>query len=222
MFKPKTIFVSLDLTKMDYLLLAYTAYLLKSVSSIEKIVFYHNILIDYQEETESILEGLDQPLDKFIEQEIEQTISAQFAEIDYEILITREESTSDTISKICKDRFIELVLFGKKNTYQGSGYLMEKLIHRNLRSMLLIVPESAHHRVQKLLVPIDFTAKSKFALETGYELSKYFEANVSCQYVYSIPKMYFPYIPVKDMRETMEKESKASGKQFQKQILIWR
>jgi nucleotide-binding universal stress UspA family protein len=73
----------------------------------------------------------------------------------------------------------------------GSGVLAQRLARR-ASCNLLIVPEGSVPKVQKLLVPVDFSKYSKLALETVIELSAQREdpIEVYCQNVYRVPAGY--------------------------------
>jgi len=198
--------VSLDLTSMDKLLMQYVQFLCNALPTLEQITFFHNIRFDFPEQANEILDSLDQPLEEVLQDKVQQQVAAYLPNCKQQIMITQEDDTVLALAEVQKERKADTILFGKKVSYDGSGYLIERAMYRGLNAHILVLPESAFHRFEHFLVPTDFSKNAAKALKETLSLASIFKAKVSSQHVYNIPGIYFPYIPVKDMRQEIEKD----------------
>jgi len=218
------IMVCLDLTEMDEILIRYASFFSKKMKGhIENVYFVHNIRFDYPDEANEIIENLDRPLEDLIRETIAEKVNDHFdesaADSKTEVLVEEHHSTPHVLAKLAKEHQIHLVITGKKNAYRGSGLVAEKLLGlSDFKIPLLLVPEIAHHSMQNLLVPTDFSKSSWRSLETGIFLQKESNAKLSCVHVFSVPQHYFPYIPVKDMEASMREEAEREWKKFDKEL----
>lgn len=219
----KTLLVCLDLTEMDELLIQYAAYLAHLLDSIQEVHFMHNIRFDHAEDAKAILEQLDSSLQEIVIESIEDKVAQYFspesADISTTIFVEEEHSTPHSIARLAKEQKVQLVLAGKKISYKGSGLVLEKLLRINdFSSSLLLVPETAYHQIQNILVPTDFSKNSKLAIEMGGLLKEEAQANMSLQHVFSIPAFYFPSLAAKDIEPTMRAQSERRWRKFAKEL----
>jgi nucleotide-binding universal stress UspA family protein len=213
--------IGLDLTQMDAVLLRYASFLVRALPNIKQVYFFHNIRFDYPEEAEALMEELERPLPELIEEEIKERVETHFVEdgqsLDLSVIIKNHNSTAEQVSKTVKEKQIQLSLFGKKLSYRGAGLVASKLLRQPaFKSDLLVLPETAPHRIEHILVPVDFSAASKKALQSAYSFGQAINATLACQHVYTIPNHYFPFIPVQGFRKTMEEEAEEQYKKFRK------
>jgi nucleotide-binding universal stress UspA family protein len=218
------IMVCLDLTEMDEILIRYVSFFSEKMKAhVENVYFVHNIRFDYPDEANEIIENLDRPLEELIHETITDKVKEHFDEnasgTKTEVLVEEHHSTPHILAKLAKQNDIHLTITGKKNAYRGSGLVAEKLLGLNdFKTPLLLVPEIAHHSMQNLLVPTDFSKSSWRSLETGIFLQKELEAALSCVHVFSVPQHYFPYIPVEDMEASMRQDAEREWKKFDKEL----
>jgi len=208
--------VAMDLTHMDRLLVQYVSFLANALPGLEKVTFFHNIRFDFPEQVAEILQNLEQPLEEKLAEKIEELADEYLDGLDCEIEVTREDNTVEAMLELQKTNEFDLIMLGKKVSYEGSGYLVERLLHRDLKVNILVLSESAYHRIANILVPIDFSKRSAAALKKAVQVAERAGAKLSCQHVYNIPGIYFPYIPVKDLRVQMEEDARKSWAKFLK------
>lgn len=215
----KRILVALDMSHMDDLLLQYVRFLSQSLKEVEEVVLYHNIRFDYPEEAEEILQSLDESLEDVLHQKIEEKAADYLQNVSCSVVIEENDDTAEAITHMQKRNLTDLILFGKKVSYDGSGYLIERVIYQKINAHVLVLPETGSHRIDKILVPIDFNKKSARAIYHALNLSETVGAKISCQYVYAVPNIYFPYIPVKNLQEEMKATYEKKWKSFTKKYL---
>lgn len=223
----KSILFGLDLTDMDQVILRYARFLCEVLPGVEQVCFQHNIRFDYPEEAEALLEELERPLSELIGEEIEENIDHHFldsdggplADIDWEVIVTEGSSTAQEIVKTANAQGAALIVVGKKLSYEGSGQVAEKVLRQvTLNSDLLAVPETAPHRMERLVVPIDFSQASRRALLAGDRIKEAVGGVLTSQHVYTIPMHYFPFIPVQGFRKSMKEEAQDQHKRFQRNL----
>jgi len=215
----KHLMVCMDLTEMDNLLIRYAGYLYREIEGIEKITFAHNILFDYPEEAEEIMSELDKPLKEIVEESIEEQVEHHLLSVNprlpYEVVVREEDSTPLALAKIAKRHKVSLTIVGKKVSYSGTGMVASKMLRLgDLTSHMLMVPETAHQRIENILVPVDFSRFSKHAIRLSRFLQQRTGAQLTAQHVMNVPSHYFPYIPVEDVNESMKRDAERSFRRF--------
>lgn len=219
----KSILFGLDLTDMDQVLLRYARFLCKTLPGLEKVYFLHNIRFDYPEEAETLMEELESPLSELIGEELKERVDFYFLgdnggsspDIDWEIVVTEGSSTAQEIVKTANAQSTELIILGKKLSYEGSGQVAERVLRQTtLKSDLLNVPETAPHQISRIVVPIDFSQASKRAIVVSHRIAKAVDGALTSQHVYTIPMHYFPFIPVQGFRKSMKEEAEKQHRRF--------
>ncbi len=211
----KRLLVAMDLTHMDTLLLQYIAFLKKILPDVQHIVLFHNIWFDDDEKAEAILESLDRALEDILHEKIDKLAKEYLGDIAYSVEITQKDDTAHALKLVQKKENIHLTLFGKKVAYEGSGYLIERMLHHKSESHLMVVPETAYHTINHILVPLDFSKKSALALIKARQMAAKTDAKISCQHVYAIPRVYFPYVPVQNLKVQTKKKMEEAWQRFQ-------
>jgi nucleotide-binding universal stress UspA family protein len=215
----KTLMVCLDLTEMDDLLIRYAAYFSQAIPDVDRILFFHNIRFDYPESAGELLSGIDRPLHDVLTDIVKEQVSEHMhmreADTPFEVIITEDDSTPRAMAHTSSDEGADLIILGKKVTYKGSGLVAEMLYNiPEFAASILLVPETAYHQINDILVPTDFSKASRTALAFGHYLQRQFDASLECQHVYNIPAHYFPYIKVEDMQDRMEQEARDDWRRF--------
>ncbi len=217
--------VCLDLTRMDDILIQYAFYLSKVFDSAYKLYFVHNIKFNYPEEAKELISNLKKPLPAVIEDIIYEKIkeASEENEIDaaVEIIVKEANATYSVLASVAKENEVDFIVAGKKISYPGSGYVVEKLLSvPDLTSNLLMAPETSYYQIKNILAPTDFSSASKKAIAFGLYLRENAKARLSCQYVYNIPTHFFPYIPVGNLQEKMEMSAKEEWKEFKNSLKL--
>ncbi len=208
--------LALDMTFMDQLLIRYVYFLIESFNTVEKVVFYHNIRLDYPERAKYLFKDLKKPLDEVLKGRMEKLVKELPETIKYEFQVSQTDDTAHDVLHTEKKHQVDLIIMGKKVTYEGSGYLIERVMHRDPKADLLLVPETSYHRFEQFLAPVDFSKKSAKALHKCLELADTLQAEVICQHVHNVPQVYFPFIPIRNLEKEMREESEREWVRFSK------
>jgi nucleotide-binding universal stress UspA family protein len=219
----RKILVGLDLTEMDAILIEYAAFLGYAFDSIEEVIFFHNIKFDYPDEAAAIVDRLEKPLIEVVREELNGRIASHFEQKDHKIttrlIVEEKDATAGAVARTSRVEGVDLILLGKKDTYIGSGILIDRLLNINeLKTPVLLTPEYAFHRISKILVPVDFSENARSALHAAQRWRESLPAELSCLHVYTIPIHFFPYIPMDDMHEAMERDAEKSYRKFVQKI----
>ncbi len=191
MFPFKRVLVALDLTEMDETLIAYTAYL-NTIFDIEKLYFIH--VAKSLELPKRLLEkypNLMAPADESIEGVIRGKVDKHYkgnkkVEIKIEV---REGNAEDKIMRLSDIKEVDLIVMGRKHNLKGSGLLPNR-IARIGHCSLLTVPENANIKINKIMVPVDFSKNSQFAVDQGKLIAEKTKAELVIQNTYSVPSGY--------------------------------
>lgn len=207
------IVVGLDLTEMDNLILDYLHTLTNRAGEHPDLVITHNIKYELDDDVNDLL---DQPLQTIIYEELLAKIQERLPNYqgDCQLLVTQEGSTIEAFETAIKQHNADLLVVGKKLTFDGSGITTARIMRLNLCSVL-VIPEGTKLEFSRVLFPIDFSKNSARALHLGMQMltqAKDFE--VKALHVYHIPQVYFPYIPVKTTASGMDKKAKEEYKHF--------
>jgi hypothetical protein len=207
--------VALDMTYMDDLLIRYAAFL-KSQFPIKEIVLYHNIKLVDPEKLAGVLDSLDEPLDDILRKKIKETAEDILSEKEYSIHISQSDDTMESMLDYLEKEKIKNALFGKKLNYEGSGYLIERLIGESPDINILAFPENAYFDHGQILIPTDFSKKSALTITKALAANKSLQGDLQFIHVYTVPNIYFPFIPTKDLKRDMKKEASEDWNKFKR------
>ena len=217
-FKSSKVLVGLDMTYMDTVLIRYLAFL-KDTLQIQHIILYHNIWFDTPDNGSELLSKLDKPLEEILTDKINSQAEEHLDKDDFSIVITQSDDSAKEIKITAQKEAIDLIVFGKKVSVSDTGYLVERVLYNNTNVDILLVPETAFYRLQKILVPLDFSKKSARALLKSISLSDNRDIEVSCMHVYAVSNIYFPYLPVRDLKEQTQNKAKSEWEKYKKKYL---
>lgn len=214
----KNILIGLDLSHRDEFLLRYVSEILPSLHA-QKIYFLH-VIHDYeafQQEHPKFLKPVDENIISIMKKKAEKIIHTH-KNIDFHFEISEGHTLTEILRK-AKLKDIDLLITGRRLKIAGGSKLPEKLA-RKAPCSVLVVPEDAHIRLQKLFVPIDFSEQSKLALESAYEMSKSIKGATliafhaaSLQPVYQSHEFIF-----RESEETLREKVKIDYNNFMKKI----
>ena len=126
-----------------------------------------------------------------------------------------------TILKIIEANHSNLVIIGKKFTIKGEGGVLPLRLARRATCSLLIVPEGTVPKMDKVLLPVDFSANSKLSVQRAVEISALYENKVEivAQHVYSVPTGYhYSGKSYDEFAEIMKKHAEEDYKKFMNSI----
>ncbi len=211
----RDIIVGLDMSEMDHTLIEFAAFVARS-GYVKKVQFWHIVRIekipsDIQREFPDMLDRLVSERTEKIQDLVEKHFEAKNVTTEYHI----QKGSVSALLDMAIEGSADLIIIGRKKTMQGSGILAQRLARRATCN-LLIVPEDSKPKIEKILVPIDFSKYSKLALETVIELNEQRNApiEVYCQNVYRVPAGY--HYTGKTQEEFAEIMRKNAEKDFNK------
>lgn len=211
--------VALDLTDMDAILLGYVSFLCR-VWNIEHLYFTHNIkqykLYDLYDEF--LEEGIT--VEDIVDRGLQKTIDKHYtASVPHTVLITSDDYTESILSHLAVEYKIDIMVTGNKDELQGTGALSQKLV-RMLDANVLLVPEEAKFRMEKVLVPTDFSSDSSKCFTVANSLVERSGGKIEAIHIYNIPSFFFPYINTEKAIDKTERHLKEKVQQFRKKYKL--
>lgn len=213
MYKFNHILVSLDHSDIDEELIEAASFL-SGISETNKITFL-NVIKDVSIPEEVIKEFPNLIANALLERkkEIEGIVDQYFdnkkAQIVLEIL---SGPPTKVIMKYCDDQSVDLIMVGRKNEKRNGGVLINRLARRSSCS-LLIIPRGYKRRIDKILVPIDFSDYATGAMRRAIDMAQKNlpDVKIFAQNVFHVPtgyhytgKSYSEFAAI--MRENAEKD----------------
>lgn len=189
-FELKKILVSLDLSEMDERLIRFSCYTARMMNS--KRVYFMHIAAEL-EVPEAVREqwgGKLASVDEQILDNLKQKVSETFDPLpDCESSVeVHEGNPTDRLLKLAHKKDVDLLVLGNKGDMPGSGVIGEKVLKASHRSVLL-VPEQLPRKMDRVLVPTDFSEHSLRALKQAIKMRENSEIplEIKCQHVYQLP-----------------------------------
>lgn len=206
--------VALDLTDGDDWVLNYLDFLVEQLAIVPEIHLFHNIKYPLDEE---LLGELNVPLTKIIEEEIADKVQLKLPKYakNCTITITQEPSTIGALVAFVEQTKCGLTVFSKKLETEGSGVTTSRFIRQN-KSNVLVVPSKYKSALSNICCPIDFSKNSFLAYQTAQQIHEQTKANFTPIHIYHVPKVYFPYIPVKPITKGNSERAVQQYKDFTK------
>lgn len=211
------VMVALDLSNMDKIILNYVNYLTQ-IWNIEHIDFIHNIK---QSELHNVLDDFVEgniELEDIIERELKRVVKDNYTgSAEYEVHVASDNYTESILSFFVKENKIDLVILGKKSELQGTGGMSLKLV-KMLDCHMMLVPEEVKNKLDRILIPTDFTANSARSFQMALHLQKQNKCELQAVNVFNIPSVYFPYIDrqkaIDSTRKHLDQRFVAFSKRF--------
>lgn len=214
--------VLLDMSSMNETLLKYASFI--SDSSYAKQIYFVNIVknINLPDEVKKEFPDLEKKAleerKAFIKDKID-----EFFKPEREVIIKyhiRLGPPLRTILEFSQKQNIDLIMIGQKKSIPGTGVLAQRLARR-ANCNLSIIPEGKEPKIEKLLVPIDFSYHAQLALEQAIFVSnqKNQEVKIFCQNVYNVPVGYhYSGKTYEEFAEVMKKNAQKNYENFIKNI----
>ncbi len=114
---------------------------------------------------------------------------------------------------------VDWVMVGKKSECAGSGNMLARFTRRS-KCSVLIVPYDSQLLLHNLLVCIDFSKNSEFALNAAIHFAEGIDsASIYCHHVYRVPTGYHKTgKKFEEAAHIMKKNSKIKFKEFMSQV----
>ncbi len=191
MYNIDRILVALDLTEMDDSLIRYTSFMAKLFNT-DKIYFFH-VADSYElpEEVKKNYPDLVAPKDETIIKLLEDKIKTEWV-TDYTCEISIELKEGNAIDQLLKwidIKSVDMILMGRKDISNGSGVMPQK-VSKLAHSSVLIVPEISELKLDKMVIPLDFSKHSKLAMEAAISIAKVSGAEIIALNAYYVPSGY--------------------------------
>ncbi len=185
-FKIKKILVSLDLSEMDEVLIRLASYVARMMDC-DRVYFMH--IARELEMPREVREQLS-PVDEHIEQTLQQQVQAYFEPFPecLTVVEVHEGNPTDKLIKLAHQKDVDLLVVGNKSGVPGHGAVAEKVTKAANRSVLL-VPEILPDKMDKILVPVDFSEHALRALRQAIKIreNSQIPLQIKCQHVYQLP-----------------------------------
>ncbi len=193
MYQIKKLIVCLDQSELDDTLVRFASFVAQ-VNQTKKIYFTN--VIRNMNIPKEVLQEFPDLINNMVEDrknKMKDLVKKYFKESkDTELsFVVKEGQLSKKILKLAHEKSADMIILGRKVELSGTGVLSQRLARRASCS-LLIVPENTVPKIDKLLVPSDFSDYSKDAMEEAIMIAEKYggRAKIFCQNVFSIPSGY--------------------------------
>jgi nucleotide-binding universal stress UspA family protein len=197
----------LDLSKMDDILIGYSAFLSSRIQP-DTITFFHTVesgpaafdIIEQFPEIET-----QEDFENLIRNELQDKIEEYFTDSDIEVrVVLKEGKPTDQIIDIVRSLEPDLLLVGKKIGYSGEGIIPRRIL-KYVPCSVLFVPENSRYQLGNILVPVDFSEQALKTAETALELAGP-DTIVTLQHIYRYRAQFFPYVLSDDEKTEVNEE----------------
>lgn len=193
MYQIKKLIVCLDQSELDVTIVKFASFISK-VNQTKKIYFTNvirnlNIPKDVLEEFPHLIDNMVEERKMQMKGIVDKTFGDQEnVEFSY---VVKEGQLSKKILKLAHEKSADMILVGRKVNLPGTGVVSQRLARRASCS-LLIIPENSVPKMDKLLVPSDFSDYSKDAMEEALMIVEKYGGNaeIVCQNVFTVPSGY--------------------------------
>jgi nucleotide-binding universal stress UspA family protein len=222
MYQIKKLIVCLDQSALDGTLVRFASFISK-VNQTKKIYFTN--VIRNLNIPKDVLEEFPHLIDNMVEErkaQMREIVDLNFdkdenVEFSY---VVKEGQLSKKILKLAHEKSADMILVGRKVTLPGTGVVSQRLARRASCS-LLIIPEKSEPKMERLLVPSDFSDYSKDAMEEAVMIVEKYGGNteIVCQNVFTVPSGYhFTGKSYKEFTDIMLMHAEINFKKFIRKI----
>ncbi|GGF30453.1 universal stress protein [Echinicola rosea] len=223
MYQIKKLIVCLDLSEMDVTLVKFASFIAK-INHTKKIYFTNvirnlqmpkDILQEFPNLVENMVDERKGQMKAVVEEHFDKKLDTELT------YVVKEGQLSKKILKLAHEKSADMILVGRKTTLAGSGVVSQRLARRASCSLTIIPETIVNPKVNKLLVPIDFSDYSKDALEEAIMIAERNGGNVDiiCQNVFSVPSGYhLTGKSYEEFADVMKKNAEVNYKKFIRKI----
>lgn len=222
MYQIKKLIVCLDQSALDETLVKFASFITK-VNQTKKIYFTNvirnlnipkDVLDEFPNLIDNMVEERKTQMRAVVEANFEKNDEIEFA------YVVKEGQLSKKVLKLAHEKSADMIIVGRKVNLPGTGVISQRLARRASCS-LLIIPEGSTPKIDKLLVPSDFSDYSKDAMEEAIMIVEKYGGNaeIICQNVYTVPSGYhFTGKSFKEFKTIMEMHAEINFKKFIRKI----
>lgn len=222
MYQIKKLIVCLDRSEMDETLVRFASFISK-VNQTKKIYFTN--VIRNLNIPKDVLEEFPNLIDNMVEErkaQMKAVVEKSYGEIDSAefSFVVKEGQLSKKVLKLAHEKSADMIIVGRKVNLPGTGVVSQRLARRASCS-LLIIPENSVPKIDRLLVPSDFSDYSKDALEEAILIVEKYgqKAEIVCQNVFTVPSGYhFTGKSYKEFTSIMRMHAEINFKKFIRKI----
>lgn len=218
MYPIKKVIIGLDLRELDQTMVEFADFL-ANASAVEEIYFVNviknlyvpkEVLKEFPDMVENAIKERKTEMEKKV---AEFSTGDQNAKFHFNVL---NGKIADSILKFTKEKDIDLIVMGRREKANESGALSQRLARRAACS-LLIIPEGTSPKMDRILVPSDFSDYSKLALEEAINIahSNQNSTEITIQNVFTVPTGYhYTGKSFEEFTEVMRKNAVKNYKKF--------
>jgi nucleotide-binding universal stress UspA family protein len=193
MYQIKKIIVCLDQSELDETLVRFASFISK-VNQTKKIYFTNvirnlnipkEVLDEFPHLVDNMVEERKEQMKKVVEDHFGPKGDVEFS------YVVKDGQLSKKILKLAHEKSADMIIVGRKVELPGTGVVSQRLARRASCS-LLIIPEKSSPKIERLLVPSDFSDYSKDAMEEAIMIVEKFGGTpeIVCQNVFNVPSGY--------------------------------
>ncbi|PIB35463.1 hypothetical protein BFP72_08690 [Reichenbachiella sp. 5M10] len=217
----KRILVALDHTDMDKELIRAASFI-SSLAKSEEVLFINVIKnIQVPDHIKKEFPNLMQDALKERKEDIQLSVDRYFENQETKAVIEiKAGQPTKSILKNSASEEIDLIIMGRKNEKPGGGVIIHRVARRAACS-LLIIPKGFKKKVNKILVPIDYSNHSLDSLNHIIDISEKNMPKVKIvpQNVYQVPSGYhYAGKSYQEFAQIMEENSGKEYKAFESKI----
>lgn len=222
MYQIKKLIVCLDQTSLDETLVRFASFI-ANANQTKKIYFTNvirnlNIPKEVLSEFPNLIENMVEERKGQMKEVVEKTFGAA-SDIEFSYIV-KEGQLSKKILKLAHEKSADMIIVGRKVNLPGTGVISQRLARRASCS-LLIIPENAVPKIDRLLVPSDFSDYSKDAMEEAILIAEKYGNNteIVCQNVFTVPSGYhFTGKSYEEFTSIMKMHAEINFKKFIRKI----
>lgn len=194
MYRFKRLLVGLELGSPDRYTIQYAAKISRMANS-EKIYFIHVASsLDIPEEVKRRFPDIQVPYDEQTQEKMKKLVDKYFSDgcpsTEFVFDVIAGNPTTEILRR-SRQKLIDLVIVGKRLD-APVGVSIPVKIARKAPCSVLIVPEGSPAKIHRILVPVDFSVYSRYALEKAVIFAEHasFKPPISCLHVFEVPWSY--------------------------------
>lgn len=222
MYQIKKLIVCLDQTSLDETLVRFASFI-ANANQTKKIYFTNvirnlNIPKEVLSEFPNLIENIVEERKIQMKEVVEKTFKAA-GDIEFSYIV-KEGQLSKKILKLAHEKSADMIIVGRKVNLPGTGVISQRLARRASCS-LLIIPENAIPKIDRLLVPSDFSDYSKDAMEEAIFIAEKYgkHTEIVCQNVFTVPSGYhFTGKSYEEFTSIMQMHAEINFKKFIRKI----
>lgn len=222
MYEIKKLIVCLDQTALDETLVKFASFIAKANQT--KKIYFTNIIRNLNIPKE-VLNEFPNLIENMVEErksQMKEVVDKNFGikeDIEFSFVV-KEGQLSKKVLKLAHEKSVDMIIIGRKVNLPGTGVISQRLARRASCS-LLIIPENSQPKIDKLLVPSDFSDYSKDAMEEAILIAERYGKNseIVCQNVFTVPSGYhFTGKSYDEFTEIMKMHAEINFKKFIRKI----